>query len=106
MNDTACKLKLALIFDFNWVNFAFQTRFAQLDDPERLRQSIDEFLEKVFLTDSILLYTPSQVALAAILHAASKASANLDYYVTDILFSKEHLAGIIEAVKSKCICNY
>lgn len=68
-----------------------------------MRPHIDDFLEKVFLTDSVLLYAPSQIALAAILHAASKISANLDNYVTDILFSREHLAGIIEAVRSKYI---
>lgn len=72
-----------------------------LDNPERLRQHIDEFLEKIFLTDAVLLYTPSQVALAATLHAASKISANLDNYVTDILFSRDQLSGIIEAVRSK-----
>lgn len=74
-----------------------------MENPERLRPYIDEFLERVFLTDSVLLYTPSQVALAATLHAASRASANLDNYVTDILFSKEHLGCIIEAVRSKYI---
>lgn len=74
-----------------------------MENPERLRPYIDEFLERVFLTDSVLLYTPSQVALAATLHAASRASANLDNYVTDILFSKEHLGYIIEAVRSKYI---
>lgn len=72
-----------------------------MENPERLRPYIDEFLERVFLTDSVLLYAPSQVALAATLHAASRASANLDNYVTDILFSKEHLGCIIEAVRSK-----
>lgn len=74
-----------------------------MENPERLRPYIDEFLERVFLTDSVLLYTPSQVALAATLHAASRASANLDNYVTDILFSQEHLVCIIEAVRSKYI---
>ena len=77
-----------------------------MENPERLRPYIDEFFEKIFLTDSVLLYTPSQVALAATLHAASRASANLDNYVTDILFSKEHLGSIIEAVRSKYIPSH
>jgi len=81
-------------------NACFQTRYASLENPEKLRQHIDEFLERVFLTDSVLLYAPSQVALAATLHAASRASANLDNYVTDTLFSREQLGGIIEAVRS------
>ncbi|XP_057328838.1 cyclin-H [Microplitis mediator] len=76
-----------------------KTRYSSLENPERLRPHIDDFLEKVFLTDSVLLYAPSQIALAAVLHAASKISANLDNYVTDFLFSREHLAGIIEAVR-------
>lgn len=77
-----------------------QTRYPSVDNPERLRPYIDEFLEKVFLTDSVLLYAPSQIALAATLHAASSINANLDSYVTEILFSKEHLPAIIEAVRS------
>ena len=77
-----------------------------MENPERLRPYIDDFIEKIFFTDSILLYTPSQVALAATLHAASKANANLDNYVTDILFSKEHLGCIIEAVRSKYIPSH
>ncbi|KYQ52918.1 Cyclin-H, partial [Trachymyrmex zeteki] len=85
-----------------------KTRYTSLENPEKLRQHIDEFLERVFLTDSVLLYAPSQVALAATLHAASRASANLDNYVTDILFSREQLGGIIEAVRkirsmAKCV---
>lgn len=79
----------------------FQTRYTLLDNPEKLRPHIDDFLEKVFLTDSVLLYAPSQVALAAILHAASTAAVDLDNYVTDILFPRERLAGIVEAVRSK-----
>ena len=38
-----------------------QTRYPHLNDPEKLRPYIDEFLEKVHLTDAILLYAPSQV---------------------------------------------
>ncbi|XP_004925786.1 cyclin-H [Bombyx mori] len=73
-----------------------------LANPERLRSGIDEFLEKVFLTDACLLYAPSQIALAAVLHAASKEQENLDSYVTDILFrdaGRDKLAILIEAVR-------
>ncbi|KAI4500477.1 hypothetical protein M0802_004439 [Mischocyttarus mexicanus] len=85
-----------------------KTRYTLLDNPEKLRPHIDEFLERVFLTDSILIYAPSQIALAATLHAASRASASLDNYVTDTLFSSEKLDGIIEAVRkirsmAKCV---
>ncbi|KAK3851162.1 hypothetical protein Pcinc_042168 [Petrolisthes cinctipes] len=37
-----------------------ETRFPQLRDPERLRPHIEEFLDKVNLTDAILLYAPGQ----------------------------------------------
>lgn len=73
-----------------------------LANPERLRGGIDEFLEKVFLTDACLLYAPSQIALAAVLHAASKEQENLDSYVTDMLFrdaGPDKLAVLIEAVR-------
>ncbi|KAJ0172045.1 hypothetical protein K1T71_012018 [Dendrolimus kikuchii] len=73
-----------------------------LAKPERLRSGIDEFLEKVFLTDACLLYAPSQIALAAVLHAASKEQENLDCYVTEMLFrdaGSDKLAILIEAVR-------
>lgn len=73
-----------------------------LANPERLRSGIDEFLEKVFLTDACLVYAPSQIALAAVLHAASKEQENLDSYVTDMLFrdaGPDKLATLIEAVR-------
>lgn len=73
-----------------------------LANPERLRMGIDEFLEKVFLTDACLLYAPSQIALASVLHAASKEQENLDSYVTDMLFhdaGPDKLAALIEAVR-------
>ncbi|KAF2894932.1 hypothetical protein ILUMI_11240 [Ignelater luminosus] len=74
-----------------------------LNDPERLRPGTEHFLERALLTDAILLYAPSQVALAAVLHAASKLQENLDSYVTDTLFGVEgrgKLEELIEAVRS------
>ncbi|KAI8437336.1 hypothetical protein MSG28_011682 [Choristoneura fumiferana] len=71
-------------------------------EAKRLRGGIDEFLEKVFLTDGCLLYAPSQIALAAVLHAASKEQENLDSYVTEMLFrdaGPDKLAILIEAVR-------
>ncbi|KAL0273216.1 UNVERIFIED_CONTAM: hypothetical protein PYX00_005945 [Menopon gallinae] len=79
-----------------------KTRYPQLRDPERLRSGIDEFIDKVYQTDVILLYSPSQIALAAILYAASNAQENLDLYVTDTLFGldKQYLTLIIEVVRN------
>lgn len=73
----------------------------KLNNPDRLRNGIDEFLEKTFFTEACLLFAPSQIALAAVLHAASKEQENLDSYVTESLFSKskEKLPILIEAVR-------
>lgn len=72
-----------------------------LENPERLRPGIDEFLDRTFLTDACLLFSPSQIALAAVLHAASKEQENLDSYVTESLFcyTKDKLPILIEAVR-------
>lgn len=72
-----------------------------LENPERLRPGIDEFLDKTFFTDACLLFAPSQIALAAVLHAASKEQENLDSYVTESLFycAKDKLSILIEAVR-------
>lgn len=75
----------------------------QMQNPERLRPYIDEFLDKAFSTDAVLIYAPSQIALAAVLHAASKEQENLDSYVTKSLFedAENKLIPLIDAVRSK-----
>ncbi|XP_067004763.2 cyclin-H [Anabrus simplex] len=75
---------------------------SSLIDPERLRPGIMELIERLYLTDACLLYSPSQIALAAILHSVSKIQENLDSYVTGVLFGHpgmDKLANIIEAVR-------
>lgn len=76
-----------------------------MQNPDRLRNGIDEFVDKTFLTDACLLFSPSQISLAAVLHAASKEQENLDSYVTESLFhqAKDKLPVLIEAVRSKFI---
>nr|CAG4649425.1 EOG090X080D [Scapholeberis mucronata]SVE93682.1 EOG090X080D [Scapholeberis mucronata] len=78
-----------------------KTRFPNVNSPERLRPGIDEFLEQVFYTDAILIYSPSQIALAAIIHSASTSKENVDEYITQILFAEDQkrLSNLIEAVK-------
>jgi cyclin H len=86
-------------------HFVSQTR-CSLKDPDRLLPGIEELLDRTFLTDACLLYAPSQIALAAILHAASKIQENLDSYVTETLFgrpSSDILPNLIEAVRSELI---
>lgn len=70
-------------------------------DPDRLRPAIDYFVDQVMLTDACLLYSPSQIGLAAILHAASSLQENLDQYVTDTLFgmNEGRLGAIIDIVR-------
>lgn len=72
-------------------------------NPDRLRAGIDEFIDKAFLTDACLLFAPSQLALAAVLNAASKEQENLDSYVTGSLFrdARDQLKDLVDAVKSK-----
>ena len=76
-----------------------------LSIADRFRPDIDKFLVDVVLTNACLIYAPSQIGLAAIIHAASKQGHNLDAYVTKVLFGneegQENLANIIETVRSK-----
>ena len=43
-----------------------KTRCQTLRDPEALRKDIDKFLDDVLFSDALLIYAPSQVALAAV----------------------------------------
>ncbi|XP_059485232.1 cyclin-H [Neocloeon triangulifer] len=75
---------------------------SQMVNPERLRPGIEDFLDKAFLTSAPLLVAPSQLALAAILHSASKIGENLDNYVTQTLLGSsgtERLTSLVEAVR-------
>ena len=59
-------------------------------DVETFRSEIERFLdEAVALTNATLIYAPSQIALAALIHGASKNGHNLDVYVTELLFVGE-----------------
>ncbi|XP_014282955.1 cyclin-H [Halyomorpha halys] len=83
---------------------------SNLKNPEKLRAGIDELLDKLYLTDACLLYSPSQIALASILHSASKNQENLDLYVTQTLLGGDpsRLTDLIEAVRkirSSCKIN-
>jgi len=77
-----------------------KTRFSHVE-AESLRQGIDVFLDKVLLTDVPLLHSPSQIALAAVLQAASKLDERLDSYVTEVLITdKQMLQPVVDAVRS------
>ncbi|EPY78529.1 hypothetical protein CB1_001052019 [Camelus ferus] len=55
-----------------------KTRYPMLENPEVLRKTTDDFLNRVALTDAPLLYTPSQIALTAILSSASRAGISME----------------------------
>ena len=78
-----------------------KTRYS-LADVESWRLEMEEFLGEVYLTNSIMIYSPSQIALAAIIHSASRQQQNVDRYVTEKLFlgqSKEAILHIITCVR-------
>ena len=72
------------------------------DDIESWRPEIDQFLNQLYLTSAIMIYSPSQLALASIIHAASRNKINVDSYVTSQLFggqSQEAIMHIITCVR-------
>lgn len=63
--------------------------FQNGDKTGSLTAHIDDYLEKSMFTDACFLYSPSQIALAAILHGAEKNSIDLEPYLSQILFLNE-----------------
>uniref|UniRef100_A0A8C5NHR7 Cyclin-H n=1 Tax=Gouania willdenowi TaxID=441366 RepID=A0A8C5NHR7_GOUWI len=66
-----------------------KTRFPTLENPESLRKSADDFLTQAAMTDTGLLFSPSQIALTAILNSASRAGLSMESYLTECLGLKE-----------------
>jgi len=75
----------------------------QPQEVESLRGEVDTFLDKVFLTDVVFIYSPSQIALAAIIHAASVGKHNLDRYVTESLLGSSGDGAIPHIIS--CVRN-
>ncbi|XP_069820747.1 cyclin-H [Dendropsophus ebraccatus] len=67
-----------------------KTRYPILDNPETLRKNSDDFLQRVALTDACLLFTPSIIALTAVLSSASRAGINMESYLLECLSLKEN----------------
>ncbi|NXN13980.1 CCNH protein, partial [Indicator maculatus] len=83
-----------------------KTRYPMLENPEILRKSADDFLNRVALTDAYLLFAPSQIALTAILSSGSRAGINMESYLSESLMLKEEktsLASLLENMK--CMKN-
>merc|ERR1711909_113292 len=64
---------------------------------------IQSFLDSVFLTDACMIYAPSQIALAAVIHSASRQKQNLDSYVTESLFGQQGEKAILHIIT--CVKN-
>ncbi|XP_072716841.1 cyclin-H isoform X2 [Ciconia boyciana] len=83
-----------------------KTRYPMLENPEVLRKTADDFLSRVALTDAYLLFTPSQIALTAILSSGSRAGINMESYLSECLMLKENrtsLAKLLDCMK--CMKN-
>ncbi|XP_061672714.1 cyclin-H isoform X3 [Syngnathoides biaculeatus] len=67
-----------------------KTRYPTLENPESLRKNADDFLAYAAMTDAGLLFSPSQIALTAILSSASRAGLNIESYMTECLGLKRN----------------
>ncbi|KAM5193472.1 cyclin-H [Mantella aurantiaca] len=79
-----------------------KTRYPVLDNPEMLRKTADDFLTRVALTDACVLYTPSIIALTAVLSSASRAGLNMESYLLECLSlkdSRETMAHLLDGMK-------
>lgn len=79
-----------------------KTRCPSIKDPERFRQHIDYFIDRSYFTDACLLYSPSQIALAAVSYAAKQFNSSIDEYLTEILLAddKQNLDHLTEMMDS------
>ncbi|KAK2902216.1 cyclin-H [Channa argus] len=79
-----------------------KTRFPTLENPESLRKSADDFLTQATMTDAGLLFSPSQIALTAILNSATRASLSIESYLTECLAlrdDKETLSKMYDSMR-------
>ncbi|XP_014748175.1 PREDICTED: cyclin-H isoform X2 [Sturnus vulgaris] len=83
-----------------------KTRYPVLENPEVLRKTADDFLNRVALTDAYLLFTPSQIALTAILSSGSRAGINMESYLSESLMLKENRLTLSRLLDDmKCMKN-
>lgn len=63
-----------------------KSRCTMIKDAEKLRGNAEAFVDKsIASTDACLIFSPSQIALAAVLTSASQMGKNMDSYVTETL---------------------
>lgn len=77
-----------------------KTRCPEISDLEKLRKGVDAFLLNCLHTDACLLFSPSQIALAALVSSGANSGINLDSYVANKLVdSKENLRKIVDHIQ-------
>jgi len=72
------------------------------DKTDLLLKEIEEFLEKSMYTDACFLFAPSQIALAAVYHAAQICDLNLKDYLKKMVFADDQ--GAYEYFKRAYDC--
>jgi len=80
-----------------------KTRYPGVGDIDTWRPHIDKFLDSIYLTNAIMIYSPSQLALAAIIHSAKINKTNVDNYVTTLLFGGQPEEAIMHIIT--CVRN-
>ncbi|KAB5528530.1 hypothetical protein PHYPO_G00141260 [Pangasianodon hypophthalmus] len=79
-----------------------KTRYPLLENPEMLRKSAEDFLNRAAMTDAGLLFSPSQIALTAVLNSAARAGLNMETYLTECMGlkdDKETLSKMYDAMR-------
>lgn len=77
-----------------------KTRCPEISDLEKLRKGVEAFLINCLHTDACLLFSPSQIALAALVSSGANSGINLDSYVANKLVdSKENLRKIVDHIQ-------
>ncbi|XP_064152566.1 cyclin-H [Anguilla rostrata] len=77
-----------------------KTRYVTLENPEVLRKTADDFLNRATMTDAGLLFSPSQIALTAVLNSASRAGLNMESYLTECMGLKEDKETLSKMIDS------
>ena len=85
LDHTDITIQLSICFNFC---FRFSSGVINI---EQLRPHIEKFLNDINYTNAGLIYAPPQIALAAVIHAASKGGQNMDVYVTDVLLGGDEI---------------
>ncbi|KAF5906665.1 cyclin-H isoform X1, partial [Clarias magur] len=79
-----------------------KTRYPLLENPEMLRKSAEDFLNRAAMTDAGLLFSPSQIALTSVLNSAARAGLSMETYLTECMGlkdDKETLSKMYDAMR-------